>query len=143
MSTVTSILTCKYHIHKKVTSSDIDFGATPDRTNKSITLRCTTLKEEIKEMGVGAFIYTILVPVSIDIYQRRRVLPGLREESQSLIDIEKSLVNFFAINRLSLQQYGINHAQVRSIQTTLDDTEEWYHTKVIVDTFYQMRATGE
>lgn len=94
-------------------------------------------------MGVGAFIYTILVPVSIDIYQRRRVLPGLREESQSLIDIEKSLVNFFAINRLSLQQYGINHAQVRSIQTTLDDTEEWYHTKVIVDTFYQMRATGE
>lgn len=139
MTIIISTSRHKYNIFRKVNISDIDFGATPDRTNKAITLKCTTLESEIRKESVGGHSYEFIVPVSIDVYQRMREILGSRGEPHNLVEIEKSLVNHFAINRLSLRDDGVNNIKIRSVQTFLDAVhEEWYHLQMIVDMHYQM-----
>lgn len=123
--------------------SDIKFGAIgPDRMG-SITMRCVTKPFEIKDDTTGN-VFDIEVPVDIECYVRDNKAVGKRREPPQVIQIEKYLIDFIALNKFSLQNEGISHIIITGTQTRPVDKEEydlanWYKLTINVLLVYRLR----
>ena len=120
----------------------IDFGAWPDRTNKTITLRCYRVVTNVYDQDVGSHMYAFDIPVAVDIYLRDIKAPGLRQESLRLIAIETYLRDFTILNRLGLRDKGVDHIDLVNsevIPEPLNETSEvWFHLVVTIRMYYWM-----
>lgn len=132
-------------------ASKIDFGATPNRTKKGITLRCSSPVTEVEEEDITGLVFKFEQRVVIDVYVRDIKGEGKRlgREPDDLVAIEKYLVDFLAINRLALKDEGIQYMEVLNTQTLAEipggeeNQQLWYHMIVTLVLHYWMRATEE
>lgn len=128
---------------------DIDFGADPTRTNKRITFKCSAPITDVKEQDLRGTVFKFTQRVSIDIYVRAIKSEGLRlgREPDDLTAIEKWVTEYLALNRLSLQDEGIQYVEILNAQTTPEvmGNEEiqqtWYHLSMICALHYWLKAT--
>lgn len=133
--------------------SDIDFGATPARTKKQITLRVKSLEANIKDAVYGGNTIKFTQPVHIEVFVRDAKAPGRRmgREPEALVAIEKYLTEFLALHRLALQDLlGIQYAEITATQTFSeieggdeDSQTPWYHLTAVVRLHYWMRFSEE
>jgi hypothetical protein len=129
----------------------VDFGTTPQRTKKAITLRCSTPNTDVREQGLSGLTNKFEQRVIVDIYARDIKAEGIRQgrEPADLVAIEKYLVDFLAINRLALKDEGIQYMQVVNSQTFAEiaggeeKQQVWYHTRVTVILHYWMKVMEE
>lgn len=124
--------------------SDIDFGASPDRTTKQVTLRTYTVFQNMVSADIGVNYFAFDVPVAIDVFVRDVKASANRREPTKLVAIETYLRDYISTNRLGLRNKGINNMNVRTadyIQEPPDDEEDvvWYHLVVEVRMYYHMR----
>ena len=128
--------------HLTIPLTDIDFGAIPDRTNKNITIKCTTLQNSVRNNNTGNT-FDFEVPVSIDVYCRDSTATAQRREPEKLVELEKYLIEFISTNRLGLQSDGISHMVVKNSQIAPVDDEEsdlanWYKLTIMVSLHYRL-----
>jgi hypothetical protein len=124
--------------------SSIDFGGSPDRTTKIITLKTYTIFSNIVNADIGGSFFSFDVPVAIDIFVRDTKASAERREPQSLVAIETYLRDFISTNRLGLRSKGINNMMVSTtdyIEEKPDNEQDvvWYHLVVTVRIYYHMR----
>lgn len=147
MTDVLATTTHKYNILlNPVTLSEIDIGALgPDRTNKSITLRCLipggTLN--IKDDQTGT-VFDVEVPVVIECFVRDVTATAKRREPPKIIQLEKYLEEFIATNKYSLQDEGVSHIILRNSTVRPVDSSEsrlgnWWKLTVNVLMIYRLR----
>ena len=128
------------------TIDQIDFNTTPDRTNKTITLKVVPLITTIDDAVVGGSTYDFYIPLMINVYQRSiDAESGRKVDLTHLKDIENYLVEWFVMNRLSLVDDGISNLQIKNIYTFGEDRdvvkgEIWFRLAILVDIHYWMRA---
>jgi hypothetical protein len=128
----------------------IDFGATPSRTNKGITLRCSTPETRITEQGIGGAVNEFYERVIIEVAMRDPKAEGeyLGREPQELISIEKYLVDLIKTNRGALHDEGVQYMDVVNVEMfpEIEGSEEnqqiWYHLNITVILCYWMRITA-
>lgn len=123
--------------------ADIDFGAHPNRTNRSTTLRVYPVIY-MENMLLGGQDYQYRVPLSIDIYLRDGDAESERREPTSLVKIQLYLREFLSINRLGLRNKGINNMVVTEVNPLgkdpdVESGQNWWHTVVTVVANYWMR----
>jgi hypothetical protein len=129
--------------------SKIDFGATPVRTKKGITLRCFTPETRITEQGIGGMVNEFYERVIIQAAVRASKSEGERlgREPAELIAIEKYLVDFIKTNRNALHDDGVQYMDVINAETfpTIVGGEEsqqvWYVLNLTIRLCYWMRIT--
>jgi hypothetical protein len=129
--------------------SEIDWGSSPGRTNKRITFKCSAPITDVKEQDLRATSFKFTQRVSIDVYVRAIKSEGLRlgREPDDLVAIEKWVTEYLALNRLSLENEGIQYVEILNAQTTPEvmGNEEiqqvWYHLTMIVALHYWLKAT--
>jgi hypothetical protein len=134
-------------------ASEIDFGTTPGRTKKTITLRVKCLDAEIKDAVYGGNTIKFTQPLHIDVFVRDPTAPGRRQgrEPEILVAIEKYLTEFLALHRLALQDLlGIQYAEITATQTFSeieggdeDSQTPWYHFTAVVRLHYWMTFAEE
>lgn len=128
--------------------AQIDWGAVPPRTNKAITLRCSAPASDIKEQNLGGQVFKFTQKIFIDSYVRAIKSEGLRlgREPDRLVAMEKWLTEYLAVNRLSLQDEGIQYIELLSAQTTPEvvggeeNQQVWYHLQLMVALHYWLRT---
>lgn len=148
MTDVTATSTHVYAIgpvfsHLTIPLTDIDFGAIPDRTNKGITIKCTTMKHSLRNNQTG-HTFDFEVPVSIDVYCRDSRAVAERREPEKLVELEKYITEFISTNRFGLQSDGISHMVVRDTQIRPVDEEEiglanWFKLTIVVLLYYRLK----
>lgn len=127
----------------------IDFGATPVRTTKGITLRCFTPETRITEQGLGGAVNEFYERVIIQVSMRDPKAEGeyLGREPDELIAIEKFLIDLIKTNRNALHDEGVQYMDVISAEIfpSLEGGEEnaqiWYNLNLTVKLCYWMRIT--
>lgn len=128
------------------TVDQIDFNASPDRTNKTITLKVIPLIARIEDAAVGGSTYDFNIPLMINVYQRSiNAQPGRKADIMHLKEIENYLLEWFVMNRLSLVDEGISNLQIRNIYSFGEDRDVvkgqiWFRLSIIVDVHYWMKA---
>lgn len=132
---------------------DIDFGTTPARTNKQITLRVRSLDAVVEDEVYGGNVLKVTQPVFIDVYVRDATARGRRQgrEPEILVTIEKYLTEFMTLHRLALQEVlGIQYAEITATQTFSEieaGQEEtaapWYHCVIKVTLHYWLKYAEE
>lgn len=129
--------------------SKIDFGATPVRTTKGITLRCFTPETRITEQGLGGSTNEFYERVIIQVAMRDPKAEGeyLGREPAELIAIEKFLIDLIKTNRNALQDEGVQYMDVVSAEIfpSMEGEENqqvWYHLNITVLLCYWMRITA-
>lgn len=129
--------------------SKIDFGATPMRTKKGITLRCITPDTRVTEQGISGSVHEFEERVIIQACIRDAKGEGERlgREPAELIAIEKYLIDLIKTNRDALHDDGVQYMDVVSAETfpTIVGGEEnqqvWYVLNLTVRLCYWMRVT--
>jgi len=120
----------------------IDFGAWPDRTNKTITLRCYRVVTNVYDQDVGSHMYHFDIPVAVDIYLRDLKAIGARQESVRMIAIENYLRDFITLGRLALRDKGVDHIDLVNSEVIPEPpdqiSEVWFHLVVTVRMYYWM-----
>lgn len=128
--------------------AEMDFGATPARTNKGITIRCFTPELRVEEQGMGN-VDKLDERVIIEVAMRAPPAEGERlgREPLRLIAIEKYLVELIKVNRTALHDQGVQYMDVVGAETfpTVEGGEEyqqvWYKLHLTVRLRYWMRVT--
>lgn len=128
--------------------SKIDFGATPVRTTKAITLRCFTPETRITEQSLGGAVNEFYERVIIQVAMRDPRAEGeaLGREPAELIAIEKYLIDLIKTNRNALHDEGVQYMDVVSAEIfpSMEGEENqqvWYHLNITVLLCYWMRIT--
>lgn len=129
----------------------IDFGTTPVRTKKAITLKVSTPVTEVREQSLEGNTFKFTQQVVVDVYVRDAKAPGLRlgREPADLVKLEKYLVDYFAINRLAFRDQGVQYMEVVGTQTFPEiiggeeNRQVWYRLSVHCRAHYWLRATEE
>jgi hypothetical protein len=129
--------------------SKIDFGATPVRTVKGITLRCFSPDTKIEEQGSGNKVDKFTERVIIQAAVRAPKGEGERlgREPADLVAIEKYLVDLIKTNRNALHYAGVQYMDIvtSEIFPTIVGGEEsgqvWYLLNLTVKLRYWMRVT--
>lgn len=124
-------------------NSNIDFGTSPDRTNKSVTLNVYRIFSNVIDKDIGSYTYMFDVPVAIDVFVRDITAQAQRREPTALVAIEMFLRDFIANNRLGMRDKGINNMRLigsEYIEEPIDDGNDtvWYHLVVTVRIYYHM-----
>jgi len=128
------------------TVDQIDFNASPDRTNKTITLKVIPLVQRIEDAAIGGSTYDFNIPLMINIYQRSiDAESGRKPDITHLKEIENYLLDWFVMNRLSLIDDGISNLQIKNIYTFGEDRnivsgQVWFRLAVLVDVHYWMKT---
>ena len=124
---------------------DIDYGGMPDRTNKIITLRTIYRSYRVNnDIDATGNVVDFMVPVEIEVYVRDITARGKRIEPPKLIELEKYITEFIAINKYSWQAEGINTVKILNTQKrAVDESEfglsDWYKLSVNVLLHYWMK----
>ena len=123
---------------------DIDFGATPARTTKAITMLVNE-STEVEEKTVGGMVQKSTATIDVHIYVRDPTMRGSRREPQSLIDLEKYIIEYIALNRLNFVGQGISNVQIMGVRSFIDEQYSdfglWYHTVVTLEAHYYLAKT--
>lgn len=125
-------------------SSEVDFGAMPDRTIRGVTLRTYITYENVRAADIGSQFFSFDVPVSVDVFVRDVKASAERREPTALVAIDTYLRDYISTNRLALRSKGINNMMVSDINYISeppDDEQDvvWYHLVVTVRMYYHMR----
>jgi hypothetical protein len=142
MTDVISTSTQTYSIIKDM---DIDWGGIPDRTNKTLTLRCITRPYEIHNDQTGT-VFDFQIPVVIEAYERDSAAVANRKEPQQLVKLEKQIMEFISLNKYGLQEDGISHMVVTGSQIRPVDEDEmglanWFKLTMNVQMTYRLQYT--
>jgi hypothetical protein len=127
--------------------ASVDFGATPDRTSKGVTLTTYVIFSNIYNSDVGSRVFGFDIPVAIDIFVRDITAASKRIEPPVLVAIETYLRDYITTNRLALRNKGINNMNVSSVEAIPEPPSDendvtWFHMVVTVRMYYHMtRAT--
>lgn len=116
----------------------IDFGASPKRTTKDVTLNCWRRSSIITDQAVGATSYKFNVLVAVDTYMRETASPGLKDAPARLMAVESYLREFFALNRIGLWDKGIKSISLERIENPPDPSGYWYRSLLSVRCVYSM-----
>lgn len=127
----------------------IDFGATPARTNKGITLRCFSPEINVDGQGMTDTVDKFNERLIIEVAMRDARAEGVRlgREPAPLVAMEKYLVELIKVNRTALHDQGVQYMDVVSAETfpTLEGGEEmqqiWYKLHLTIRLHYWMRVT--
>jgi hypothetical protein len=121
--------------------TDIDFGTRPDRTTKSITMEVRE-RTDVEDENIGGSLQKYTSEVDVHIFVRDVKMRGNKREPQELIDLEKYVIEYIALNRLNFIDRGIQNILITGVQSFID-TEYvkqgvWYHTIVTLEVRYYM-----
>lgn len=123
--------------------SDIDFGASPDRTSKSITISTYRIFSNVIDKDIGSYTYMFNIPIAIDIFVRDVTAQSERREPTKLTLIESYIRDFITGNRLGLRNKGINNMRLDNVEYVEEPPDDekgnvWFHLVVSVRIFYHM-----
>jgi hypothetical protein len=124
-------------------TTEIDWGGSPDRTVKPITIRTYTILSNILNADIGSNFFAFEVPVAIDVFVRDIKAMAERREPTKIVAIETYLRDFISTNRLALRDKGINHMHIGTVNFVdepADDEQDevWYHLVVEVRMYFHM-----
>lgn len=126
-----------------VLATDIDFGASPDRTNKAITLLVTRTIDHVTTKDIGSHMFGYEVPMSVDVWVRDTSAQAQRREPTRLVQIDTYLRDFISTNQIGLRSKGINYMEHEGSMIVPDQPSDekdtgWYHLVVGVRLYYTM-----
>lgn len=123
---------------------DIDFGTDPARTTKSITMKITE-STQVKDKNLGGMVQKYTSTIEVHIFVRDITMRGIRTEPQDLIDLEKYVIEYIALNRLAFVSQGISNIQILAVDSSIDETYAkqgvWYHTVVTLEAHYYLAVS--